>query len=127
VADIKPVVRFSHGVIMVHGTVVASEVFGLRWPAKEVLNRVRERTPDEWWIRAFEILDAEEPGGTGGPLGYGVDHFSDEHAQAVPPEIRDEIQEEVYEEAATLIGRRLDEHLARLHAALFWAKQLDCR
>lgn len=112
--------RWEYGVVMVNNYEVAGEYRGAWWPVEKLLTEVRKRTSDEWWIRAYEIIEAETVASTGGPLGAGVDFFAGELGLALDPDEREEIQNVVYEEAATLLEIEIDAHRKKMAQALDW-------
>lgn len=84
--------------------------FSVDW----IVQQVRDRTPDEWWFHAADVLDAMDGPTTGGPLGLGVDFFSWEHDELVPQDVRNAIQDEAYEAAREVIVEGIDAHLRQM-------------
>lgn len=106
-----------HGGVRVGGVEVARSMDPWGISERRLLEQTRERTPDDWWRRAKEIMDAEVPGQTAGPLGLGVDFFADDMWVAVPDDVRDELQEDAYEAARQVIVTGLERHCERMAKA----------
>lgn len=85
---------------------------------------VRERTSPEWWRIAAVIQEASEAYGTGGPLGLGVDFFAGDGGDAIPDDVRWEIQQDAYEAAREVIVQGIEDHLRRMAPAVVAASHL---
>lgn len=111
----RAVVSHVSGAVFVGGRLVADRVdlYGQRDRARAV----RERTSDDWWRRAADLLDADSPYATGGPVGPGVDFFAWEGHDAIPPDVRQAIQEDAYEAAREVILAGISDHLRRMTPA----------
>lgn len=112
--ELPPVVRWRERVYVGARRVADGP---LPYGPRRRVEAVRERTSDDWWRMAAAIVEADEPDNTGGPLGLGVDFFAYEHGAAIPPDVRQAIQEDAYEAAREVIVRGIEEHLARVAPA----------
>lgn len=108
--------RYHGGHIWVDGHKIADRPYS--YTDELIVARVRERTSDEWWLHAAEVLDAMDGPTTAGPLGLGVDFFAWEHDELVPQDVRDAIESDAYEAAREVIVEGIEAHLRQMIPAV---------
>lgn len=112
--------RYRDGEIWVNSVQLTK---GMSWPNKAelVMIKVRERTPDEWWEHAAEVLVSSWPTTPMGPMGAGVSFYlDDEDGEGLlfPADVRQEIASDAFEAARETIMQGISTHLR--HVAGVW-------
>lgn len=113
--DVK---RDGHGRVWVGGVLVVGRGDWWSLNIERRVVAVRERTPDDWWRRAANIIEADTPWNTGGPLGEGVDFLCDDYDSLLPADVRQAIQHDAYEAAREAILDGARDHVRKLGSAI---------